>query len=114
MCWDDINLEKGVWEIPKEKMKMKVDFVCPLSKQAIPILKKIESFSKHRSRFVFLSPYKNDRGVSYATPSDTLNKLGYQNKQTGQNDVSLVFRKKFDNDVIRMVSLRIMKKRFYL
>ncbi|QDF29938.1 tyrosine-type recombinase/integrase [Halarcobacter anaerophilus] len=82
MCWDDINLEKGVWEIPKEKMKMKVDFVCPLPKQAIAILKQIEPFSRHRSRFVFPSPYKNDRGVSGATLSDTLNKLGYQNKHT--------------------------------
>ncbi|MGM0518790.1 MAG: tyrosine-type recombinase/integrase [Campylobacterota bacterium] len=69
MCWDDINLEKGVWEIPKEKMKMKVDFVCPLPKQAIDILKQIEPFSRHRSRFVFPSPYKNDRGVSGATLS---------------------------------------------
>ncbi|WP_157279086.1 PBECR3 domain-containing polyvalent protein [Aliarcobacter butzleri] len=34
-----------------------------------------------------------------------------RNKQTGQNDVSLVFKKKFDNDVIRMVSLIIMKKK---
>ncbi len=82
MCWDDINLKKGVWEIPKEKMKMKVDFVCPLPKQAIDILKQIEPFSRHRSRFVFPSPYKNDRGVSGATLSDTLNKLGYQNKHT--------------------------------
>ncbi|PHO12060.1 integrase [Malaciobacter marinus] len=82
MCWDDINLEKAVWEIPKEKMKMKVDFVCPLPKQAIAILKQIEPFSRHRSRFVFPSPYKNDRGVSGATLSDTLNKLGYQNKHT--------------------------------
>lgn len=82
MCWDDINLEKGIWEIPKEKMKMKVDFVCPLPKQAIAILKQIEPFSRHRSRFVFPSPYKNDRGVSGATLSDTLNKLGYQNKHT--------------------------------
>ena len=30
MCWDDLDLEKGIWEIPKEKMKMKVAFVCPL------------------------------------------------------------------------------------
>ncbi|PPK60320.1 phage integrase family protein [Malaciobacter marinus] len=82
MCWDDINLEKGVWEIPKEKMKMKVDFVCPLPKQAIDILKQIEPFSRHRSRFVFPSRYKNDRGVSGAALSDTLNKLGYQNKHT--------------------------------
>lgn len=82
MCWDDLNLEKGIWEIPKEKMKMKVDFVCPLPTQAIKILKQIEPFSKHRGKFVFPSPYKNDRGVSGATLSDTLNKLGYQNKHS--------------------------------
>lgn len=82
MCWDDIDLEKGVWEIPKEKMKMKVDFVFPLPKQAINILMQIEPFSRNKSRFVFPSPYKNDRGVSGATLSDTLNKLGYQNKHT--------------------------------
>ena len=80
MCWDDLDLEKGIWEIPKEKMKMKVDFVCPLPTQAIKILKQIEPFSKYRGKFVFPSPYKNDRGVSGATLSDTLNKLGYQNK----------------------------------
>lgn len=31
---------------------------------------------------MFPSPYKNDRGVSGATLSDILNKLGYQNKHT--------------------------------
>ena len=71
MCWDDLNLEKGIWEVPKEKMKMKVDFVCPLPTQAIKILKQIEPFSKYRGKFVFPSPYKNDRGVSGATFSST-------------------------------------------
>ena len=82
MCWENIDLEKGIWTIPKEKMKMKVDFVCPLPTQAIYILKQIEPFSRHKSKFVFPSPYKNDRGVSGATLSDTLNKLGYQNKHS--------------------------------
>ena len=82
MCWADLDLENGVWVIPKEKMKMKVDFVCPLPTQAIYILKQIEPFSRHRSKFVFPSPYKNDRGVSGATLSNTLNKLGYQDKHT--------------------------------
>uniref|UniRef100_UPI004048D4F0 tyrosine-type recombinase/integrase n=1 Tax=Aliarcobacter sp. TaxID=2321116 RepID=UPI004048D4F0 len=82
MCWDDLDLEKGIWAIPKEKMKMKVDFVCPLPTQAIYLLKQIEPFSRHRSKFVFPSPYKNDRGVSGATLSNTLNKLGYQDKHT--------------------------------
>lgn len=81
MCWDELDLENGIWAIPKEKMKMKIDFVCPLSTQAIKILKEIEPYSRHRSRFVFPSS-KKDRGVSSATLSDTLNRLGYQNRHS--------------------------------
>ncbi|MGB6329401.1 MAG: integrase arm-type DNA-binding domain-containing protein [Halarcobacter sp.] len=82
MCWDDIDLETGIWEIPKEKMKMKVDFVCPLPKQAVKLIKEIEPYSKNRSKYVFPSPQKNDRGVSGATLSNNLNKLGYQDRHT--------------------------------
>ena len=32
-----------------------------------------------------------------------------RNTQTGQTDVSLVFRKKFDDGVVRMVALRVIK-----
>ena len=80
MCWDDLDLEKGFWAIPKEKMKMNVDFVCPLPLQAIKLIKEIEPFTKHRSKFVFPSPQKCDRGVAGATLTETLYKLGYQNK----------------------------------
>ena len=50
MCWDDLDLEKGYWAIPKEKMKMNVDFVCPLPLQAIKLIKEIEPFTRHRSK----------------------------------------------------------------
>ncbi len=80
MCWDDLDLEKGYWAIPKEKMKMNVDFVCPLPKQAIKLIKEIEPFTRQRSKYVFPSPQKSDRGVAGATLADTLNKLGYQNR----------------------------------
>ena len=82
MRWDELDLEKGIWEIPKEKMKTHIDFVCPLSRQAVDIIKQIEPYSRHRSEFVFPSPSKNDRGVSGATLSDTLNRLGYKNRHT--------------------------------
>ena len=82
MRWDELDLEKGIWEIPKEKMKTHIDFVCPLSRQAVDIIKQIEPYSRHRSEFVFPSPFKADRGISGATLSDTLNKLGYQNRHT--------------------------------
>ena len=80
MCWDDLDLEKGLWAIPKEKMKMNVDFVCPLPKQAIKLIKEIEPFTRQRSKYVFPSPQKNDRGVAGATLADTLHRLGYQNR----------------------------------
>ncbi len=32
-----------------------------------------------------------------------------KNTQTNQNEVSLVFRKKFDDGIVRMVALRVMK-----
>lgn len=51
-----------MYAVAKEKMKMKVDFVCPLPTQSIKILKQIEPFSKYRG--------------------NTLNKLGYQDKHT--------------------------------
>ncbi len=82
MCWDDLDLEKGIWVIPKEKMKMKVDFVCPLPTQAIKIIREIEPYSKHRSKYVFPSPIKRDRGVSGGTLSDTLNRLGYKDRHS--------------------------------
>ena len=82
MRWDELDLEKGIWEIPKEKMKTHIAFVCPLPRQAKDIIKQIEPYSKHRSEFVFPSPSKNDRGVSGATLSDTLNRLGYKNRHT--------------------------------
>ncbi len=82
MRWNELNLEEGYWAIPKEKMKMNIEFVCPLPHQAIKLIKEIEAYSRHRSKFVFPSPQKSDRGVSGATLSDTLARLGYQNRHT--------------------------------
>ena len=82
MRWQELDLQKGIWEIPQEKMKTNIDFVCPLPRQAIDIIKQIEPYSKHRSEFVFPSPNKTDRGIAGATLSDTLNRLGYQNIHT--------------------------------
>lgn len=82
MEWAELDLENAIWDIPKEKMKMNVDFICPLPVQAVNILKQVEPYSRHRSKYVFPSPLKNDRGVSGATLSDTLNRLGYQDIHT--------------------------------
>ena len=82
MEWTELDLKNGIWDIPKEKMKMDNDFIFPLPTQAIKLIKEIEPYSRNRSKYVFPSQTKNDRGVSGATLSETLNKLGYQNKHS--------------------------------
>jgi len=80
--WSEVNFEKKVLDIPGEKMKTKKDFILPLSKQAIEILKMIEPFSAHKSKYVFPSPVSNLKCLSDATLGHALKKLGYQDRHT--------------------------------
>lgn len=51
--WKDIDMEKGIWRIPAEKMKMKEEHVVPLSKQ---VLKLLESIKKISGKFSLVFP----------------------------------------------------------
>jgi integrase len=50
--WSEIDLEKGEWGIPAERMKMKEPHMVPLSTQAVAILKGLQPVTE-RSEFVF-------------------------------------------------------------
>ncbi|GGD44937.1 integrase [Malaciobacter pacificus] len=78
MEWDELDLDNAIWDIPKDKMKMNVDFVFPLPKQAVKIIREIEPYSRPRSKYVFPSNIRINQGVSRAVLSDTLKRLGYQ------------------------------------
>ena len=78
--WKEINFEKEYLDIPANKMKTKKDFIMPLSKQAIEILKKIEPFSAHKSKYIFPSPTSNLKCINTATLNHSLMKLGYKNR----------------------------------
>ncbi len=78
--WSEINFEKEYIDIPANKMKTKKDFILPLSKQAIDILKSIEPFSAHKSKYVFPSPTSNLKNINDATINHALKKLGYKDR----------------------------------
>lgn len=80
--WSEVNFEKKYLDIPGEKMKTKKDFILPLSKQAITILKMIEPFSSHKSKYVFPSPTSNLKCMSDATINQALMKLGYKDRHS--------------------------------
>ena len=78
--WDEINFESKTIEISKDKMKMSIDFVLPLSNQAFELLKEIETFKS--SKFVFPSTRTNTKSISGNTINIYLHKMGYKNIHT--------------------------------
>ena len=45
--WGEIDLDAAEWRIPASKMKMKVDHMVPLSKQAVEILRSVHAATGH-------------------------------------------------------------------
>ena len=76
MEWSEINLEAATWEIPAEKMKMRLPHIVPLSKQAVEILEGIKPFTGG-GRYVFPSPRTNDRPMSNNGILSALRRMGF-------------------------------------
>lgn len=80
--WSEIDLENGIWEISKDKMKTRKDFVIPLSTQSIEILNEVKKYSYEQSIYVFPSPITNNKPISDATINHALKRMGYNNIMT--------------------------------
>ncbi|HGO5854710.1 TPA: tyrosine-type recombinase/integrase [Mannheimia haemolytica] len=70
--WKEIDFEKKLWNIPKEKMKGKADkkrpHIVPLSSQALKILELMKIYS-NSSPFVF--PGRSSNSNSFSTSVNT-------------------------------------------
>lgn len=78
MEWSEINFTEKTWEIPAEKMKMRLPHVVPLPDQAIELLKGIQPYSG-RHRYVFPSVRGASRCLSENGVRMALRDLGYGN-----------------------------------
>ena len=76
--WDEFDLEKAIWKIPAERMKMRLEHLVPLNKQALLILNHIKS-SYPSDGYVFHKAKKPlvDHALIYA-----LYWMGYKNRMT--------------------------------
>ncbi|HDR1925802.1 TPA: tyrosine-type recombinase/integrase [Pasteurella multocida] len=85
MEWSEIDWKNELWEVPKHKMKGRIgkvqDFICPLSKQSIAILKTMKKISGHR-QYVFPGVQNVHEHMSRDTPNKAIKRIGYQNKLT--------------------------------
>jgi integrase len=74
--WSEIDLEGAQWRIPGRKMKMKVDHLVPLSRQAVTILRRMHGMTGH-GKYVFPSIRTDERCMSENTINAALRSMGY-------------------------------------
>ncbi|HFP9265128.1 integrase [Klebsiella michiganensis] len=80
--WADIDFDKGVWNIPAERMKMRRPHLVPLSSQVRELLEELHQLTG-RGKYVF--PGRNDAGksMSEASINQVIKRIGYDGKATG-------------------------------
>ena len=80
--WVDIDFDKGVWNVPAERMKMRRPHLVPLSTQVRELLEEIHQLTG-RGKYVF--PGRNDAGkpMSEASINQVIKRIGYDGKATG-------------------------------
>ncbi|MDE2084442.1 MAG: integrase arm-type DNA-binding domain-containing protein, partial [Xanthomonadaceae bacterium] len=76
MEWSELDLDSREWRIPAHKMKVREAHVIPLAKQAVSILRGLQSLTGNGS-YVFPSLRTGRRPMSENTINAALRRLGY-------------------------------------
>lgn len=79
--WEEINLDKKLWAIPAERMKMREPHVIPLSTQLVALLAELKPIT---GRYDLLFPGRSDRtkAISENTMLYALYRMGYHQRAT--------------------------------
>ena len=80
--WAEFDLDKGEWRIPAERMKMKEEHIVPLSRQAVAVLRELQSHSGNR-QYVFPNQHNHSLFMSENTMLYALYRMGYHSRTTG-------------------------------
>ncbi|EGT4311547.1 tyrosine-type recombinase/integrase [Cronobacter sakazakii] len=80
--WREIDFDNSLWEIPKERMKMRRAHLVPLSEQALEHLKKLKALT---GAFPLIFPGRNDHNkcMSEASINQIFKRIGYGGRVTG-------------------------------
>jgi integrase len=79
--WPEFDLDKGLWIVPAERMKMRAAHVVPLAPQALAILHELKTLARD-SRYL-LPGRSPEKPISNNTMLFALYRLGYRGKMTG-------------------------------
>lgn len=77
--WSEIDLDLAEWRIPAQKMKKRRDFIVPLARQAVEILRELHPLTGH-GRYVFQGVRDHGQPMSDNTINNALRRLGYDTR----------------------------------
>ncbi len=89
MEWSEIDFNTKEWTIPKDKMKMKSEFVLPLPHQAITILEEMKQISDG-GKYVFPS-FRLNKPLSDNTFITALRRMGYTKEEMVPHSFRSIF-----------------------
>jgi integrase len=80
--WTEIDWDKAEWRIPPDRMKMNELHLVPLSKQAIAVLRELQTHSSNRP-YLFPNHHNPAKFMSENTMLYALYRMGYHSRTTG-------------------------------
>ena len=75
--WEEFDLEKAIWTIPAERMKMRKEHVKPLPAMAVAILRVLQAETGSNYR-AFPSSIARDKPISENTLNQALRRMGFE------------------------------------
>lgn len=79
--WDEIDVDAAQWRIPAARMKMRIEHVVPLSRQALAVIEEMRPLSA-AGELMFPSPFYPTKSLSENTLNSALARMGYKGYAT--------------------------------
>ena len=80
--WTEFDFDKAEWRIPAERMKMKEEHIVPLSRQAVAVLRELQTHTGNR-QYAFPNQHNPISFMSENTMLYALYRMGYHSRTTG-------------------------------
>ncbi|EKO1023635.1 tyrosine-type recombinase/integrase [Salmonella enterica subsp. enterica] len=80
--WCEIDFDNRLWEVPKERMKMRRPHCVPLSEQALNILEQLKPMTGHY-QYIFPGRIHHSKPMSEMAMNVLIRRIGYAGRVTG-------------------------------
>ncbi|EHL2773218.1 tyrosine-type recombinase/integrase [Salmonella enterica subsp. enterica serovar Hvittingfoss] len=80
--WCEIDFDNRIWEVPKERMKMRRPHCVPLSEQALTILEQLKPMTGHY-QYIFPGRIHHSKPMSEMAMNVLIRRIGYAGRVTG-------------------------------